>query len=245
MRRGTRYPKYFSKEDFSIVDLPGLLGWYDYADPEILFTDSAKTTPVADDGDVIGAVEDKSGNGNDKIQAGADSLKPLYKTGANGLNGLSVGLYDGLANTLNIPGISSGVGNYTIFAVTDPDYSGEDRFLFDTQTGRLVVEVAGATGAIFDGDWRGSPVGDANPSLVTWQLDSTGSIIRLNGAIVETGVAYTARAIGGTTRFGSASTSSAFFFKGNVCEFVICAGILSGSFITLAENLLRSKWGTP
>lgn len=63
----------------------------DLSNINTLFTDSAKTTPVTSDGDVIGAAEDLSGNGNDILQA-TTANKALYKTGIQ--NGLSAGLFD-------------------------------------------------------------------------------------------------------------------------------------------------------
>jgi len=44
-----------------------------------LFQDSAMTVPVAADGDPVGAMLDKSGNGNHMLQATAAN-RPLYKT---------------------------------------------------------------------------------------------------------------------------------------------------------------------
>jgi hypothetical protein len=74
----------------SPLDISGLELWLDFSDISTLYTDSAKTTPVTSDGDVIGAVEDKSGNGNDVLQITAPQ-KPIYKTGIQ--NGLSVGRF--------------------------------------------------------------------------------------------------------------------------------------------------------
>ena len=73
------------------TDIAGLKQLIVYSDITTLYTDSAKTTPVTSDGDVIGAAEDKSGNGNDVLQA-TTAKKPLYKTGIQ--NGLSAGLFD-------------------------------------------------------------------------------------------------------------------------------------------------------
>ncbi|MGB2246149.1 MAG: hypothetical protein ACPH3N_00690 [Alcanivorax sediminis] len=53
--------------------------WYDPSDLTTLYQDSAGTTPVTIDGDPVGLMLDKSGNGNDASQATA-SLKPIYRT---------------------------------------------------------------------------------------------------------------------------------------------------------------------
>lgn len=53
--------------------------WYDPSDLSTLWQDSARTIPVTSDGDPIGAMDDKSGNGNHALQATAGKL-PIYKT---------------------------------------------------------------------------------------------------------------------------------------------------------------------
>jgi hypothetical protein len=69
--------------------------WYDVSDLSTLFQDSAGTTPVTADGDPVGKVLDKSGNGNHLVQATAGS-RPLYKTSG----GLSWLLFDGVDDSL-------------------------------------------------------------------------------------------------------------------------------------------------
>lgn len=66
--------------------------WLDFSDVSTLFTDVAKTIPVTTNGDAIGAAEDKSGNGNDGLQA-VGAAQPLYQVAIQ--NGLSVSKYDG------------------------------------------------------------------------------------------------------------------------------------------------------
>lgn len=67
------------------TEIANLKLWVDATDLSTLFQDSAKTTPVASDGDRIGAWVDKSGQGNDLLQASA-SNRPEYK--ASGIGGL-------------------------------------------------------------------------------------------------------------------------------------------------------------
>lgn len=69
--------------------------WYDPSDLSTLFQDSAGTTPVTADGDPVGKMLDKSGNGNHLTQATAGS-RPLYKTSG----GLSWLLFDGVDDYL-------------------------------------------------------------------------------------------------------------------------------------------------
>jgi len=70
----------------------GLQLWFDFSDISILYQDDSKSTPVTSNDDPIGAVEDKSGSGNDLVQA-TSGYRPLYKT--NVQNSLSAALFDG------------------------------------------------------------------------------------------------------------------------------------------------------
>ena len=54
-------------------------GLYDPSDLTTLFQDAAGTIPVTSDGDPVGRINDKSGNGNHLTQA-ATSARPTYRT---------------------------------------------------------------------------------------------------------------------------------------------------------------------
>lgn len=71
--------------------LEGVLptGWWKPNDTSTLFQDNAKTTPAAADADKIGAIADKSGNGND-LPSISDATRPARKN--NAMNG-KVGMY--------------------------------------------------------------------------------------------------------------------------------------------------------
>lgn len=53
--------------------------WYDPSDKSTLFQDVAGAIPVTKDGDPIGLMKDKSGNGNHATQS-VSTARPLYKT---------------------------------------------------------------------------------------------------------------------------------------------------------------------
>ena len=58
---------------------PGV--WLDPTDISTLFQDAAMTIPVTADGDPVGAIRDKSGNGNHAVQT-VDNRRPIYKVGS-------------------------------------------------------------------------------------------------------------------------------------------------------------------
>jgi hypothetical protein len=55
-------------------------GFWDVSDRKTLFQNLAGTTPVAADGDVVGCIMDKSGNGNHLVASADDTTRPVYKT---------------------------------------------------------------------------------------------------------------------------------------------------------------------
>lgn len=85
--------------------------WYDPSDLSTLWQDSARTIPVTSDGDPVGGMEDKSGNGFHVGQATA-SARPLYKTDGT-LHWLA---FDGSNDTLGITATDVGVATAIIAA---------------------------------------------------------------------------------------------------------------------------------
>jgi hypothetical protein len=103
---------------FVPTDIAGLKLWLDFSDITTLYTDSAKTTPVTADDDVIGAAEDKSGNGKDATQA-VTAKKYIYKTGIQ--NGLSIGRSNAVDDEMEFPATIIGTGARTVFIVMKND----------------------------------------------------------------------------------------------------------------------------
>jgi len=91
--------------------------WYDFSDLTTLFTDAARTTPVTADGDVIGGVTDKSGNGFHATQA-TTANKPLWKAAIQ--NGRGVARLDGVNDYLSVS-ISLAAGSLTVFMAVNPN----------------------------------------------------------------------------------------------------------------------------
>ena len=93
----------------------GKLGaWYDPSDLSTLFQDSAGTIPVTADGQPVGKILDKSGNGNHAIQP-TSGKRPTYRVASNA-HWLD---FDGVDDALYTATIDlSGTSKLTVFAGT-------------------------------------------------------------------------------------------------------------------------------
>lgn len=102
---------------FDPSGIPGLVGWYDFADVSTLFTDTVRLTAVTADGNAIGSVADKSGAGNHLTRGGGAGTEGTYKTGI--VNGRSVARFDGVSKFLS----GTGASLIAAFNGTDLPYS--------------------------------------------------------------------------------------------------------------------------
>jgi len=83
-------------------------GWYDPSDLSTLWQDSARTTQVTADGEPVGCIDDKSGNGNHLTQS-TSGARPQYKT-SGGLHWLE---FDGIDDFMT----NSGYATTNVFTV--------------------------------------------------------------------------------------------------------------------------------
>ena len=101
------------------LNISGLQGWYDFSDATTLYTDAGSTL-VSSDGDLIYQANDKSGNGNNAVQA-TEANRPVYKV--NIQNGLSIARLDAVAEQFWT--VSSGMptdnNSITAFLVSKSD----------------------------------------------------------------------------------------------------------------------------
>lgn len=134
--------------------------------------------------------------------------------------------------------------NKTISAWVYPTTLGSSHFIMDSQTGRLVTALDdGAVIKIgyFDGtDWRNS---GTSATLNTWQkvhwaLDSTNSLgyVYKNGFNATGSLAYSPKAIGGTTRLGRNFGAGSNYFRGTLDEFRIKTSLSSSDFVLTEYN---------
>jgi len=87
--------------------------WYDPSDLSTMFTDAAGTTPVTGDGDPVGLILDKSGNGYHASQA-TSTARPLFQIDGSGKHYLA---FDGVDDYLSTAAIDlTGTDKVTVFS---------------------------------------------------------------------------------------------------------------------------------
>lgn len=177
--------------EFSPSDLSGPIIWIDFSDISTLYQDSAKTTPVASNGDPIGAAVDKFGNGNDVLQAVAAD-RPTYTTGVK--NGLSAaaGANDYLRSAAFTGGIVSQPA-YMLAVVQIPVNYTSARYVVDgiDATNRQVMlrtanNVGGNSNKITAYAGAGvyvDTVADSTWYIFTWSINGASSYFTINGSL--------------------------------------------------------------
>lgn len=221
--------------------------WLDGADITTLYQDSAKTTPVTANNDPVGAVEDKSGNGNDCTQ-GTDDNRPLYKTGIK--NGLSALFFDGTNDDLVKAILSAGLNQpFIYFAVAQLNASrvddGNFSILMDGISDRAFLSTYPPNTPDSFTLWGGSFVadGDSDSDWHVWAgvFNGVSSVLRLDRSQVASGDSGANDPTG--IRIGARDNAIANWWLGHIAEILIYPTLLDGLQISDVENYLASKWG--
>lgn len=229
---------------FSPTDIPGLTAWYDAADIDTLFQDSGKTTAVALDGDPIGAVADKSGNGYDMLQA-TESAKPIYKTGI--INSLPTIRGDGINDKLQSLGWTAITGEIEIWLIATNFTTADSDIYFSS--GNVSVRVdyytpSPSSAWINGGDnWIVGgvlPTGD-NPQAIRIVYSSTDSLYERNGVTAASGGNTGTNDLDGFTLFSFATGGNASDM--DVGEVFVFDGRISEENLSSLESYIADKWG--
>lgn len=201
------------------------------------------------DADAISGLNDGDGIATWTATVGTNATqatvikRPIYKTGIQ--NGLPIVRTDGISDSMQLTGLTQASGSLTFIAAINPAATGTQKYLFDTQTGRLVItlyiNVANRIGW-FDAAWRNIAASAGNFQILSWVLTSggNGEIFR-NGASLGT-APYTARAIGGKIGLFSDFNYNSRFPLCDLGEFLIYSTALDVATRGQAETYLNSKW---
>lgn len=196
-------------------------------------------------GSAFGTWPDDAGS-NDATQS-TGSLQPVYL--ATYMNGLPAVEFDG-ADDYMLTALSQASGDLTAFFVISPDSSSNfGNYLFDTQTGRLVladnVSTSGGHPGWYDGSWHqwsGLQVfGEA--CVLEYNLASgSGVLYRNDQAILS--ASYTQQAIGGAVALASSYDGTpGACFDGRISEVIIYDHALGGTDRAKVDTYLREKYG--
>lgn len=221
---------------------PKMQIWIDFGDPSLLFTDTARTTPVASAGDLIRGVTDKSGNSQHLAQA---TTPPTYQP--NAYRGLSTSRWDGSAMKLQGPVTNSGVGYpqpiTRIAVVRSTEAAATSRVAIGGQTATDPAGPWTFTG-LWSG-WAGTPTlsdGTQDNALhvITHVFNGASSSIALEGTTTATGTT----GAGVVTRYEVGSYNDGTqLWLGDICEFIDFQGILDPADLAFWTNYLITKWG--
>lgn len=248
---GTAAP---SKGGFTPRAIAGLLGWYDPSDLSTLYQDSAMTTPVTADGQPVGAMLDKSGNGLHMIQP-TSTRRPVFKD----QGGLRYLLHDGVDDFLSRAAVS--LGGAVTFALAlrkTSDATQQFAAWYDIGQLQLRVVLAAANAAAFARAASSALANISNISAGPYaspdtmvlvqraQLSPVSHILRRNGVNVATDTS-TSQGSGvygsnGELSLGAVNNASGSL-SGNIYGAAIYAANLSDADVARLDKYLGRKAG--
>ena len=233
---------------FLPTGIAGLQLWLDANDAATLFQDAAKTIP-ADDGDVVGAWADKSGNGLDATQT-TTAAKPTLQF--NIVNGKPVIRFDGTDDGLDAGDFSSLTGGEAFIVVkvdADPPPNNFKTGLWDFGASVAATHFPfNVDSTIYDTFGTTARKTTVNPAttLTQFNIYNVTSIAnewtsRLNNTELFTTAINTA-GYSATAHLGISSTASAIL-DGDIAEMILYNAKLIDANRALVNNYLSKKSG--
>jgi hypothetical protein len=235
---------------FVPTDISGCVLWYDFSDADTMFTD-AGTTKVANDGDLIYQINDKSTSGINATQATANK-RPAYKTGIQ--NSLSAG-YSATSETYYMSHA------YPLGTATD----------FTIFAAAVWVDNSGTYPGLFGGAWNNIALHTQSDGTVYAGTDVTYRVVTSSGFVgFNTDILISLKKSGtsagnlslyknagtpvvntGKTASNPSSATMALFnfkiatqfaMKGYFYEYIIYNTALSDTDRGTVETYLNNKW---
>jgi len=254
VRRNHRLPIAAASEpaNFYPFGITGLVAWYDFSDAIMLYTDTARSTPVSADGNSILGVRDKSPAGAHLSEA---TNGPTYKVGI--LNGQSVARFDGTNDTLKSAAAAFSLGpGITAFLVATQTTAPGSRYVIGGDGDHMLI-TNGANNQIV---WGGSQnVGYSLIQSANFLATTTGIIVGTYNTALASGSEVTAWRNGTVfptvtssaentgnvlmTQFAAGATvAGGSFWNGDIAETLIYNAVLTNSQINTVANYLVAKY---
>ena len=208
----------------------------------VLWLDASDTSTITESGGAVSQWDDKSGNGNDVVQATA-AAQPT--TGTRTINGLNVIDFDGSADYLRTASASSTITSpLSMFVVSHVD-SGNQDMLIDSRTAasRITFFYQSATNLRIIATNTVSIAG-ANTTgvdhILTAVVNGASSEILVDAATYGTGDAGAAKNYEPATI--GANYLNSYLLDGAIGEVVVVPTVDSGD-IAAMHSYLADKWG--
>lgn len=228
---------------FSPLSAPGVFCWLDSADASTVTIDGSSN---------IGAVNDKSGFGNNAIQ-GNTTMKPTYAL--NHINGRNAMVFDGNDDILTIPHNSGwNVTSFSFYCVTrhDPTIDPWGAYVYREDGASLRKYLFGGNGGtghfISSNEWTlvNGPGSIANLFQISVVKNDTVDMNAwINGALFANRTPVTNSLNPAVPTNIGGGAPSGYSWRGPICEIIFANVAHNTAARQEIENYLRTKWGTP
>jgi len=137
------------------------------------------------------------------------------------------------------PSITNAASDYSFFSVTKSNVLLANAWTIDAQSGRLIFDGRGSSqGAYLDGAWRGTPHNSTVQQVNSiFAIAPTSGQSYINGSVVNTGLSYTQKPIGGTIRIGQNSVASSNYWNGTMQEIILYASDQTSNRTGIEDNI--------
>lgn len=233
--------------------------WLDPSDLSTMFQDSAGTTPVTADGDPVGLIRDKSGNGNHASRSTA-SLRPTYKTDGTKHWLLFDGTDDSLATgsidftgvdkvtqiTAVEPTADTGIPQaFAEFSAAIASYTGSFAMYWDKASTTFTAYARGTASPVAThAALKSRGVVGAALMVSTYDISGDLSTMRFNGVAVAPGTADK-----GSGNFGNYPIyvgrrgGIAFPLSGKFYGLIVRTGLTADPMLSQSERWMAAKMG--
>lgn len=232
--------------NFYPFGIAGLVGWYDFSDADMLYTDAARTTKVSADGNSINGIRDKSPAGNHLVSVGT---APLYKLNIKG--GKSAALFGGAGGFAKTSATVNYAQPNTIIVLAKHGDGVANKHFFDgSTTGRHVVGVtAGPVFALYAGAILSGGASTTNDVILAGIFNGASSKIYVNGGAAagsgDAGAQAFGNGAGNGIHLGTDDAESAFLPSGSYeYEVFVYNAAVSVANLNILGAQLNAKWGT-